>query len=340
MNKQQLASKIWATANELRSKIKANNYKDYILGFMFYKYLSDKEEDYIFKNGAESLEDLNDDSVKEMIQCELGYFISRENLFSTWKTLGLSLGAATVSNALIEFNRNIDANHKKVFENIFSTLQNGLSELGENTSGSRDKAVRDIIDLIEDIPTTNNTYDVLGYIYEYLIYKFSTAAKDDGAFYTPHEVSSLISLILSEKLKDRDTLDIYDPTSGSGSLLFNMGVEANKYIDKKRIKYYGQEKITETYQLTRMNLIMKNIDANNIFIRNGDTLEDDWPYFDEQTSYEPLWVDAVVSNPPYSLKWKPEERTSDPRFKKYGLAPSGKADYAFLLHCLYLNQKP
>lgn len=329
MTKQQLASKIWETANSLRSKIKANEYKDYILGFMFYKYLSDEEEKHFKKEDLINVEEDDINFIKDTI----GYYIAYGDLFSTWKDLELKLGAAEVSEALTRFNRNIKDIYKKVFDNIFSTLQGGLSKLGDS-SGSRDKAVRDIVELIDDIPTTDNTYDVLGYIYEYLIYKFSTAAKDDGSFYTPHEVSSLISRIVADALKDKEELNVYDPTSGSGSLLLNIGKEAGKYIDKNNIKYYGQEKITETYHLTRMNLIMKGVNVSNIFVRNGDTLAEDWPYFDETTKYKPLRVDAVVSNPPYSLNYDSSTVENDPRFK-YGVAPDGKADYAFLLHCLY-----
>lgn len=338
MTKQQLASKIWETANSLRSKIKANEYKDYILGFMFYKYLSDNEEEYLKSEGStkEDLKDIDEDTIN-LIKDKIGYYIAYDDLFSTWKSLELKLGAAEVSEALNRFNRNIKELYKKVFDNIFSTLQGGLSKLGDS-SGSRDKAVRDIVELIDDIPTTDSSYDVLGYIYEYLIYKFSTAAKDDGSFYTPHEVSSLISRIVADALKDKEAIKVYDPTSGSGSLLLNIGKEAGKYINKDSIKYYGQEKITETYHLTRMNLIMKGVNVNNIYVRNGDTLEDDWPYFDEITEYEPLRVDAVVSNPPYSLNYDSSALENDPRFK-YGLAPDGKADYAFLLHCLYHLQK-
>lgn len=338
MTKQQLASKIWETANSLRSKIKANEYKDYILGFMFYKFLSDNEERYLGGIGSakEDLKGIDQDSIN-LIKDAIGYYISYDDLFSTWKEMGIKLGAADVSEALTSFNRHIKPLYKKVFDNIFSTLQGGLSKLGDS-SGSRDKAVRDIVELINDIPTTNNSYDVLGYIYEYLIYKFSTAAKDDGAFYTPHEVSSLIARIVVDAIKDKEELKVYDPTSGSGSLLLNIGKEASKYIEKDHIKYYGQEKITETYHITRMNLIMKGVNVSNIFVRNGDTLADDWPYFDETTAYSPLMVDAVVSNPPYSLNYESSSLEHDPRFK-YGVAPEGKADYAFLLHCLYHLQK-
>ena len=130
-----------------------------------------------------------------------------------------------------------------------------------------------------------------------------------------------------------------DPTSGSGSLLINIGKTAAKYMDDaNRIRYYAQELKANTYNLTRMNLVMRGILPDNILTRNGDTLEEDWPYFDEsdpQGTYEPLYVDAVVSNPPYSQRWTPNGKENDARYARYGLAPKSKADYAFLLHDLY-----
>jgi len=183
-------------------------------------------------------------------------------------------------------------------------------------------------------------YDVLGFIYEYLIEKFAAnAGKKAGEFYTPHEVSLLMSEIVAEHLKNREKIEIFDPTSGSASLLINIGKTASKYIEgKNKIKYYAQELKQNTYNLTRMNLVMRGIEADNIVTRNGDTLEDDWPYFDENDpigTYNPLYVDAVVSNPPYSQSWNPLDKETDPRYAGYGLAPKGKADYAFLLHDLY-----
>ena len=180
-------------------------------------------------------------------------------------------------------------------------------------------------------------YDVLGFIYEYLISMFAAnAGKKAGEFYTPHEVSLLMSEIISDHLKDNQYIEIYDPTSGSGSLLINIGKSVAKRIgNSNNIKYYAQELKSNTYNLTRMNLVMRGIKPDNIVARNGDTLEDDWPYFDEankETTYTPLYVDAVVSNPPYSQKWTPK---NDVRYERFGLAPKGKADYAFLLHDLY-----
>ena len=344
MNKQQLAAKIWESANKMRSKIEANEYKDYILGFIFYKFLSDQEVKYLKQNDwtDEYLPALNEDDTEtvENVQKNIGYFISYDNLFSTWIAKGTDFSADDVTVALSAFSRLINASHKKVFDGVFATLQTGLSKLGE-TSGARTKAIRDLIYLIQDIPMDGRQdYDVLGFIYEYLISNFAAnAGKKAGEFYTPHEVSLLMSEIVAHHLKDRKEIQIYDPTSGSGSLLINIGKCAARYMgSENNIKYYAQELKENTYNLTRMNLVMRGILPDNIVTRNGDTLEEDWPFFDENDplhTYDPLYADAVVSNPPYSQAWNPVDKEADPRYARFGLAPKGKADYAFLLHDLY-----
>ena len=348
MNKQQLAAKIWESANQMRSKIEANEYKDYILGFIFYKYLSDKEEQDLYNRGydadniKEYVNEEADDSYSSMssLKQDLGYFIAYKDLFSTWINMGSDFSVDNVRTGLSSFSRNISPSHKKLFEGVFTTLETGLSKLGADTK-SQTKAVSDLIQLINEIPMNGkHDYDVLGFIYEYLISNFAAnAGKKAGEFYTPHEVSLLMSEIIAEHLKGRDTIKIYDPTSGSGSLLINIGKTAAKYIDDaNRIQYYAQELKSNTYNLTRMNLVMRGILPANIFTRNGDTLEEDWPYFDESdphSTYEPLYVDAVVSNPPYSQRWDSTGKDSDPRYVRYGIAPKSKADYAFLLHDLY-----
>ena len=344
MNKQQLATKIWESANKMRSKIEANEYKDYILGFIFYKFLSEKEVKYLKNNDwtNEYLPELKEEDEETVIsiQKNLGYFISYENLFSTWLSKGKDFSVQNVHDALSAFSRLINPTHKKVFDGIFNTLQTGLSKLGDSAA-SQSKSISDLIYLIKDIPMDGKQgYDVLGFIYEYLIEKFAAnAGKKAGEFYTPHEVSLLMSEIVAEHLKNREKIEIFDPTSGSASLLINIGKSASKYIEgKNKIKYYAQELKQNTYNLTRMNLVMRGIEADNIVTRNGDTLEDDWPYFDENDpigTYNPLYVDAVVSNPPYSQGWNPSDKETDPRYAGYGLAPKGKADYAFLLHDLY-----
>lgn len=344
MNKQQLAAKIWESANQMRSKIEANEYKDYILGFIFYKYLSDQLTQFVIKEGmtAEDIKALSEGDAEtvEFVQSSLGYFISYENLFSTWVDPVSDFDESNVRDALSAFSRLISPNHKKLFEGIFTTLETGLSKLGES-AGKRTKAISDLLHLIKSIPMNGQQgYDVLGYIYEYLIEKFAAnAGKKAGEFYTPHEVSLLMSEITAHELKHKDKIEIYDPTSGSGSLLINIGSSVAKHAKSKdNITYYAQELKANTYNLTRMNLIMRGIKANNINTRNADTLEDDWPYVDEsdlQGTYEALLVDAVVSNPPYSQQWDPSFKESDPRYSGFGLAPKTKADFAFLLHDLY-----
>lgn len=347
MNKQQLAAKIWDGANKMRSKIEANEYKDYILGFIFYKFLSDKETDFCKSKKMTDLKQLDENNTKtvEYLQNNLGYFISYNNLFSTWIEKKNDFTTGDVTDALSAFDRIVakDKNtaHKKLFNNIFRTLQTGLGKLGDNTT-TRTKAIRDLLYLVDTIPMNGKqNYDVLGFIYEYLISMFAAnAGKKAGEFYTPHEVSVLMAEIIANHLKDngQTNFEIYDPTSGSGSLLITIGDAIAKHIEgKDNIKYYAQELIESTYNLTRMNLIMRNISANNITTRNADTLELDWPFFDDENpsgTYNLMRVDAVVSNPPYSQHWDTENKEYQPRYE-YGVAPASKADYAFLLHDLY-----
>ena len=203
MNKQQLANKIWESANKMRSKIGANEYKDYILGFIFYKFLSDKEVEYLKKN------DWEDTDIVEQCKKNIGYFISYENLFSTWLKKGKDFDVSNITDALSAFDRLIDSTHRKVFDKIFDTFQTGLSKLGE-TSGARTKAISDLLGLIKDIPMDERQgYDVLGFIYEYLISNFAAnAGKKAGEFYTPHEVSLLMSEIVANRLKGKENIAI------------------------------------------------------------------------------------------------------------------------------------
>ncbi len=344
MNKQQLATKIWESANKMRSKIEAYEYKDYILGFIFYKFLSDTEEKFLQMNDftPDDIKALSEDEAETVkyIQEGIGYFIAYDNLFSTWIKKGRDFDVSNVRNALSAFSRLINTTHKKVFVGILDTLQTGLSKLGD-TSGSQTKAIRDLIQLIRVIPMDGKQdYDVLGFIYEYLIDMFAAnAGKKAGEFYTPHEVSLLMSEIVAHHVQDKAEIKIYDPTSGSGSLLINIGRSVARHIgNENNIKYYAQEIRENTYNLTRMNLVMRGILPDNIVTRNGDTLEEDWPYFEDSDpirTYNPLYVDAVVSNPPYSQAWDPTHKETDPRYARFGLAPKTKADFAFLLHDLF-----
>lgn len=341
MNKQQLAARVWASAQKMRSsKIEAQQYKDYLLGFIFYKFLSSNEVN-VFKKLQGS--DFNQESLKILdetntdlvnyLKDEIGYFIPYKHLYTTWLSMGSEFSVKNVTDGLSSFSRNISPAHIHVFKDIFHALEGGFSSFGE-TTGSMTKAISELLGVIRDIPTDGQQeYDVLGFIYEYLISNFAASAgKKAGEYYTPHEVSVLMSEIVAEHLKDRDSITIYDPTSGSGSLLLTIGKAVGRHIaGKNRVDYYAQELVGSTFNLTRMNLVMRQVPPTKIHVSNHDTLADDWPL---KETGEHLRVDAVVSNPPYSQGWNPAAMKLNPRFD-YGLAPKGKADYAFLLHSLY-----
>ena len=348
MNKQQLANRIWASANNMRSKIDASEYKDYILGLIFYKFLSDTEVKFFTQTCeweeedlvelVENYEDKNMKYAIEECQEHIGFFIEYKYLFSTWLKKDSNFSVQTLSEALNSFERLTSENYASVYEGIFKTLRGGLSKLGDSTN-SQTKALNGLIKLIKDIPTDGSQdYDVLGYVYEYLISNFAASAgKKAGEFYTPHEVSMIMSEIVAEHHKDKESLEIYDPTSGSGSLLITIGKAVSKHIQgKNKVKYYAQELKENTYNLTRMNLVMRGIIPQNIVTKCADSLDEDWPLHEEGSDIDkPLAVDAVVSNPPYSQHWDPKKKEMDARFAQYGLAPKTKADYAFLLHELY-----
>lgn len=212
MNKQQLAAKIWESANQMRSKIEANEYKDYILGFIFYKYLSDKELQFAKKEGfsTEDIKALNEDDAEtvEFIKSNVGYFIAYENLFSTWIAKGKDFDVANVRDALSAFSRLIHPVHKKLFDGVFDTLQTGLSKLGESAA-AQTSAISKLLQLIKDIPMDGKQdYDVLGFIYEYLISMFAAnAGKKAGEF--PSPAWSLVADVWTDRApcqrQNRDT---------------------------------------------------------------------------------------------------------------------------------------
>lgn len=345
LTRQELAGMLWKAADELRTEVNAAEYQDYLLGFIFYKFLSDREERYClqklgFKSDNLSVLKESYTELTEVLRSQVGYFIPYDYLFSTWIKEGISLNVGTVIDAFSSFDRYILPERRRLFEGIFADLVRGISKLG-STPQEQIKLIRKILWAVNDIPMScQRDFDMLGFVYEYLIEKFaSNAGTKAGEFYTPHEVSLLISEIVAHHLRDRKSIKIYDSTSGSGSLLINIGQSVARTTGLTgQISYYAQEIKQETYNLTRMNLVMRGIDPANIITRRGDTLERDWPLFDDKdptNTYEPLFVDAAVANPPYSLGWEPEGKDVEPRFRGFGLAPKSAADFAFLLHDLY-----
>lgn len=339
-NSKDLISVLWSGADILRSKMDANEYKDYLLGIVFYKYLSDsfliKVYDLLYDEKPETLkaaleaykEALGDESaeeLKEQIKAECHYVIEPELTYTHF--------ADAAKNNI--FNRE---QLQKAFNNIeqsdplFADLFTDI-DLYSNRLGAGDQRQSDTISsLIKEIDKAdllNTDSDVLGNAYEYLIGQFaSETGKKAGEFYTPQAVSKILTRIAISGKEEKKGLSVYDPCMGSGSLLLN----AKKYAaEPGYIRYYGQELMTSTYNLARMNMFLHGIVPENQKLRNGDTLDEDWPV-EEETDF-----DMVLMNPPYSAKWSAAAGfLQDERFSDYGvLAPKSKADYAFLLHGLY-----
>lgn len=348
----EITNKIWDMANRLRGNMDASEYRNYILGFMFYRYLSENQEQYLKKLLTDTKsEDINEEYRKAAsekdgndllayIASVNGYVIGPEY---TWKSIVNEVNNSTIKpdtfqRMLDSFDTNLklNTNSKNDFSNIFADMNLNNSRLGGTTT-ARAKALTEIVNLVDQIEYKDeNGKDILGRIYEYLIKEFaSNSGKKAGEFYTPHEVSKLLAKLATVSF-DQNSIkpSVYDFTCGSGSLLLTVKDEIKNY---KRILYYGQELNTTTYNLARMNLMMHNVPYNRMKLRNADTLEEDWPSeTDAQGIEHPLNFDVVVANPPYSQRWDNNDRKlKDPRFKDYGLAPKTKADYAFLLHGLY-----
>lgn len=352
---QTITSKLWAMANELRGTMDASEYKNYILAFMFYRYLSEHQEQYLVGNNVIDVEDgqsINDaykeqavdeelNDYLEDISASLGYAFAPND---TWESLVNKINDSQVipsdyQTIFDNFNKNAELNKEaaKDFRGVFNDINLGDSRLG-NSTNERAKSLNNIVKLVDEIEYKGNDgKDILGEIYEYLIGQFAAnAGKKGGEFYTPHQVSKILAKIVTSDVKKLDEFfNIYDPTMGSGSLLLTVGQELPKGTP---MKYFGQELNTTTYNLARMNLMMHNVSYNNMILNNADTLESDWPDGpDEKGIDRPRSFDAVVANPPYSAKWDNDEtKLKDPRFSDYGkLAPASKADYAFILHSIY-----
>ncbi|MDH6364058.1 type I restriction enzyme M protein [Enterococcus sp. PF1-24] len=355
---QSITSKLWAMANELRGNMDAGEFKNYILAFMFYRYLSENQEAYLTSNNVIDLvegQSVNDAYLEQVteedladylddISSSLGYAIQPQD---TWVSLTEKIDNSVIvpsdyQTIFDNFNKNAELNEEatKDFRGVFNDINLGDSRLGASTT-ARAKALNNIVKLVDSIEYKGEDgKDILGEIYEYLIGQFAASAgKKGGEFYTPHQVSKILAKLVTNGLTESDeTFTLYDPTMGSGSLLLTVAQELPGGKRAGAIKFFGQELNTTTYNLARMNLMMHDVSFNNMTLNNADTLESDWPDGpDANGNDHPRSFDAVVANPPYSAKWdNAESKLKDPRFKDYGkLAPASKADYAFILHSLY-----
>lgn len=336
-----LEQQLWAGADILRGKMDASEYKNYLLGLVFYKYLSDLELRAVYEeiNGKideypsrdiqfdEFMDWYNDDSeeLKGTIRRKLGYFIKPHHLFYTLrgKASKYEFQIEDLQSAFNELSRQGES-----FVGLFDDVDLRSSKLGAHAQ-QQSVTIMEVIKTLDEIDLFEHEGDVIGDAYEYLIAQFAAGAgKKAGEFYTPQAVSKIISEIVSIGQEDLVPFHIYDAAMGSCSLMLNIRQFLNH---PEKVFFHGQELNTTTYNLARMNLILHGVEREQMRLNNGDTLNADWP------RDEPFVFNAVVMNPPYSAKWSAADKfLSDPRFERYGkLAPKSKADFAFLLHGYY-----
>jgi type I restriction enzyme M protein len=339
-NSKNLYQALWNSADILRSKMDANEYKSYLLGLVFYKYLSDKmlihaasllEEQTTDLEVAQKVyaEAYQDGEVKDDLLGELQYDFSytlEPNLTFTALVQAIHKGRFQLEDLAQGF-RNIEQS-SETFENLFEDVDLYSKKLG-STPQKQNQTIAEVMKELSVLNVAGHDGDMLGDAYEYLIGQFaSDSGKKAGEFYTPQAISTLMTRIVLHGKENQKGFSVYDPTMGSGSLLLNVKKYSN---EAGTISYFGQELNTSTYNLARMNMILHGVDTANQHLNNADTLDQDWPT-DEPTNF-----DGVLMNPPYSANWSADKGfLDDPRFSMYGvLAPKSKADFAFLLHGFY-----
>ncbi|WP_353418365.1 type I restriction-modification system subunit M [Staphylococcus delphini] len=330
----ELHKKLWAIANDLRGNMDASEFRNYILGLIFYRFLSEKAEAEVAE--ALSGEDMTyeeawaDPEYQEDLKGELldtvGYYIEPQDLFSTMvkEIENQRFDIEHLAQAIRKVETStLGQDSEEDFIGLLSDMDLSSTRLG-NTVKDRTALLSKVMVNLADLPFVHSDMeiDMLGDAYEFLIGRFAAnAGKKAGEFYTPQQVSKILAQIVTlgkDKLRN-----VYDPTCGSGSLLLRVGKETKVY------RYYGQERNNTTYNLARMNMLLHNVRYENFDIQNDDTLENP-AFLGEQ-------FDAVVANPPYSAKWSADSKfNDDDRFSGYGkLAPKSKADFAFIQHMVH-----
>lgn len=339
-NRKELETVLWAGADVLRSKMDANEYKDYLLSFVFYKYLSDTflvrvydllndcEPDSIEDAQREYEEAYEDEEAEDLLTDlrESCRYVIEPGL--TFCALAKKVSENTFRREELKRAFNDIESSDPLFANLFQGVDLYANRLGVGDT-KQSATVAELIKVINQADILHAEGDVLGNAYEYLIGQFaSETGKKAGEFYTPAGPAEILTRIAIDGQEDKQGLLVYDPCMGSASLL----LDARKFSKSPEyIHYFGQELMTSTYNLARMNMFLHGVAPENQTLRNGDTLDADWPTT-EETQF-----DLVVMNPPYSAKWSANKGfLSNPRFMDYGvLAPKSKADYAFLLHGFY-----
>lgn len=359
----QLGATLWEIANDLRGAMNADDFRDYMLSFIFLRYLSDNYESAVKKElGSDYPDDTPTDVLKTLkaptplqlwydenkgdvdtfekqMRRKVHYIIKPEYMWSAIAELARTQDAELLHTLQKAFKYIEDESFESNFSGLFSEINLDSEKLGKNYKQRNDKLCTIIQKIAEGIAKFSSNTDILGDAYEYLIGQFAAGSgKSAGEFYTPQQISTILSSIVTLDSQDPSTgkkkklEKVFDFACGSGSLLLNVRNQIKK--DGGSIgKIYGQEKNITTYNLARMNMLLHGMKDSEVEIHHGDSLLNEWELLRESNPAKKISFDAVVANPPFSYRWDPSEAMGeDFRFKNYGLAPKSAADFAFLLH--------
>jgi type I restriction enzyme M protein len=360
LEKQQLGKTLWGIADDLRGAMNADDFRDYMLSFLFLRYLSDNYEEAAKKELGDDYPETPEDVMKKLgisTPLEIWYKENPDDIIEFEKQMRRKahyvIEPKYLWNNIYELARtqNDDLLHvlekglkyvenesfESTFQGLFSEINLNSEKLGKGYEDRNKKLCTIITKIAEGISKFSTKSDALGDAYEYLIGQFAAGSgKKAGEFYTPQQISTILSSIVTLDSqnpaagKKRKLDKVMDLACGSGSLLLNVRNQLGKHGIGK---IYGQEKNITTYNLARMNMLLHGVKDTEFHIHHGDTLLNDWDILNEMNPAKKMEFDAVVANPPFSLRWEPSEAMGeDFRFKNYGIAPKSAADFAFLLH--------
>ena len=356
-NQKQLGNTLWSIADQLRGAMDADDFRDYMLSFLFLRYLSDNYETAAKKELGKDYPDVGGDTRKvplalwyannvddipefeKQMRRKVHYVIQPPHLWASIANMARTQNAELLNTLQAGFKYIETESFENTFQDLFSGIDLGSSKLGKTYTDRNAKLCTIIQKIAEGLAEFSTEVDVLGDAYEYLIGQFAAGAgKKAGEFYTPQQISNVLSAIVTLDSQEPKTgtkkrlESVLDMACGSGSLLLNVR-HRMKDAGGTIGKIYGQEKNITTYNLARMNMLLHGVKDTEFDIFHGDTLLNDWDMMRELNPAKKPLFDAVVANPPFSLRWEPTDALADDvRFKSHGLAPKSAADFAFLLH--------
>ena len=355
IEKQQLGKTLWNIADQLRGAMNADDFRDYMLAFLFLRYLSDNFEEAAQKDLGQDYPQLpagdrraplsvwyeqnpgDTTDFEKQMRRKVHYVVRPEYLWSNIAEMARTQSGDLLNTLQKGFGYIENESFNSTFHGLFSEINLTSDKLGKTYSERNAKLCKIISEIAKGLSEFSTDSDTLGDAYEYLIGQFAAGSgKKAGEFYTPQQVSSILSGIVTLDSQDPSTgtrnhlESVFDFACGSGSLLLNV---RHRMGPNGIGKIYGQEKNITTYNLARMNMLLHGVKDSEFEIFHGDTLTNEWDFLRESNPARAPKFDAVVANPPFSYRWEPTEVLGeDVRFKNYGLAPKSAADFAFLLH--------